>query len=288
MRAPRFATGSASCPCSGVRKLPRSVTERVQAGLGPVDAGAVRELGGVLVGPGRGRQGQVGRPQRPAAVSRARTARTSAPASNTLYPPAGACRYWICSSASGRGCTAVSTCRRIRSSSSGHRLHVVRPDQLHDVERAEVQVGKCDRRGPRGDAVERIGPGDRRADLRRVGQHAASQLSSAGSATDRGLAVAGAVRPGCRCTATRWVSPMPGAGVWTTSGSGGNEPTPYASRVAATRSKLPCTAWWTPSARATSAMASLTSSTAWTCGVDRRRFRAGGGRQIGQRRTGRC
>ena len=171
MRALRFATGSASCARSGVRKPPRSVSSASRSALGR--SMRVRSANWASFWSGR------------AAADRARSVARSGRPAVTAREPRGPARRPRTRCTARRRLPVLDLQLRVGARvhrgqhvpqhpviEPGHRLHVVRANQVNDVKRAEVQLGERDRRGPDSDAVERIGPGDRAADLRRVGQHA--------------------------------------------------------------------------------------------------------------------
>ena len=222
-RAVRHRVGQQR-PASGVRKVPRSVPSASSSAFGP--ATRVRSANTSSFCPGRRlvARASVGGAQRP---GRGRSARGAARISARDLEDAelpGGCAAGSGSAARRRRAATRRPARRrrIRSSSSVIACTSSGLTSSQQVERAQVEVGQRDvvRAGgapPTGSVQVTVAPtlGRRRAARSRA------SASRAGSATARGVAPAGAVRPGRRWTATRWVSPMPAAGVWTTSGSGG-------------------------------------------------------------------
>ena len=194
------------------------------AALGPATRAAVGEHGVVVFGRGlaAASSASVARSGRARCDERAQAAARARETSNMLSLPAGALVVADLQRGVGARCGGGEHVAQDAVVQLAHRLHVVGPDQLQHVDRAQRRVGERHRllSGPR----RRRDRSRRPCSPRRPssGSTSPSQASSAGSAVrPRRWRRRARLSPGLSCSATRWVSPIPAVGVCTTSGSGG-------------------------------------------------------------------
>ena len=249
----RLVTGSATSGASVASNVVMSAPRLSRSAWGRSTRVRSGELGVVLVRPGRGadRARSVARRGR-AAVSSARTARTSAQGFEDADRARGRRQAVLdlqvgVGPGSGGGqhvphdpvveLGSSPACRRAtRSSTSMGRRRRSATDT--------GAAGRC--------AADRVVPGHRAAMVAGSGSTPPASVDR-GLGLDRGGRARRCGRPGPRCTATRWVSPTPDGGVWTTSGSGGKLPS-IGVQGGGDPVEVSLPAWCTPSARARSPM----------------------------------